>query len=121
MLDVRISLDGDERAPDVASLYRWLRTDLDDLHPGKISLRSEPPTVGLMGVMDFIHMLIENPEAIAALASSLARWCETLRRKPTLRLERDGQTYVIEDVSPEEIRRILGLGLGRENGDEGEG
>jgi hypothetical protein len=107
MSDIRISLDGDERAPDVTALYRWLRVDLDDDRPVKIALRSEPAAPGSMGAADFIHLIVENAEAIAALASSVAQWYETLKRKPTLRLERDGKVYVFEDLSPEEIQRIL--------------
>ena len=60
-----------------------------------------------MGAEQFIQILLEYPEVIEAVAISLAKWFETLRRRPTLRMEYRGRTYTIENVSADELRRIF--------------
>ncbi|PRX00967.1 UNVERIFIED_ORG: hypothetical protein CLV66_13031 [Actinomadura viridilutea] len=110
MLDIRISLDGDEQTPDAAALYQWLYEDLDGRRPARLALRQTPPKPGHMGAEQFVQILLDHPELIEVVTSSLIRWYATLRRRPTLRLERAGDIYVIENLTEAELRRILGTG-----------
>lgn len=110
MIDIRISLDGDDQTPDAASLYQWLHAVWEGQRqrPARLVLRQKPPSPGRMGGEQFVQIFLDHPEIIDIVVSTLIMWYTTLRRRPTVRLERNGETFIIENLTDEELRRILG-------------
>lgn len=60
------------------------------------------------GTLEYINLIINSTSAVAALITALTSWHQTRRRKPLrLRIKRNGQTYVLDNVSPEDLHDLL--------------
>jgi hypothetical protein len=103
--------DGDDQA--VASLYRWLSRDAAVAACGQVRVESIGPQPGEMGsVLDVITAVFSDAGAAAGVGSLLVAyraWRDTRTRAPSLTIEKDGVTLVVNEGSEEEVRRTLGL------------
>lgn len=103
---VRISVEADGQADhaELASLYRWLqRNAAPDIRLTLVP-QSDPEAQG--GVFEVINALISDGSGLGGLALSYAAWRQARRSRSKVRFERDGLTVVVEDGSPEAVRRI---------------
>ncbi|REF00802.1 effector-associated constant component EACC1 [Thermomonospora umbrina] len=107
MPEVTLAVTSGDGSGNVGALFRWLRSDLRVQYGLKPELRSEAVPEGTMGAADLIHVVLDHGEAIAALATAVAAWFGTLRRRPALRVERDGVVVTLADVSEERLRSVL--------------
>lgn len=90
------------------SLYRWLTLDPQVRQDATVSLRTAPPATGEMGgVLEVIDVVLSNGVAVGGLLVAVASWRRSRPRPPAPRIEGDTFSIVIEDASPETVRRVL--------------
>ena len=93
---------------DPGSLYRWLTLDPEVRRDATVRRVPAPAKAGDMGgTLDVINVVLGNGIAIGSLLVAVAAWRESRPRPPVTRIERDGISIVIEDASPETVRRVV--------------
>lgn len=108
MAGIRIGVEGDDGVLEGASLYRWLSRDPGVTATARLERRPAGAEPGEMGVVELILVLGEGSAYVEALASAVKIWHDTRRAKPVLRIERGDEVFTIENVTVDDIRRILG-------------
>ncbi|NUP47393.1 MAG: hypothetical protein HOW97_08770 [Catenulispora sp.] len=103
---VRISVDaGDDTAhAELTSLFRWLQRE--SAPDTRLTLVPRQDAEAQGGVFEAINALIGDGTGLGGLALSYAVWRRARRSGSKVRFERDGLTVVVEDGSPETVRRI---------------
>jgi predicted dehydrogenase len=107
-VEVVIRVD-DLQGPQAHSLYRWLTVDPQVVPDTTVSLAPEPapPGAGEMGALEVVNVVLGNGVALGSLVVAVCSWRESRSRPPTVRIERDDVSVVIEDASPETVRRVI--------------
>ena len=59
------------------------------------------------GALDVISVVLSNTIAVGNLLLALSSWRSARPRPPTTRIEFDGRSFIIEDASPETVRRVM--------------
>jgi hypothetical protein len=106
---IEVSIRVDDRDGQTAgSLYRWLVLDQQVRRDATVSVRPAPPGAGEMGgAVDVINMVLSNSIALGGLLVAVSSWRRSRPTPPTTRIEGDGFSLIIEDASPETVRRVL--------------
>lgn len=103
---VRISVEagGEAAHAELTSLFRWLQRESAPDTRLTLVPRHDGDAQG--GVFEAINALIGDGTGVGGLALSYAVWRRARRSGSKIRFERDGLTVVVEDGSPETVRRI---------------
>jgi hypothetical protein len=110
-----ISAAGSADGHAVASLYRWLSRDNALARHGQVSMQAVSQQSDDMGaVLDVINAIFTDTGAMAGIGSLLVAyrtWRDTQTKAPSLVIEKDGVSVVINRGSEEEIQQVLDLML----------
>ncbi|MET0425707.1 MAG: hypothetical protein ABW046_17700, partial [Actinoplanes sp.] len=105
---VRGQLEVSIRVDEVGSLYRWLALDPQVRQEATVSLRPAPPADGEMGgALEVINVVLSNSIAVGGLLVAVSSWRKSRPRAPRATLEHNGVRIVLEDASPENVRRVV--------------
>jgi hypothetical protein len=104
LIGISVVESGGEENSELTSLFRWLEEDLGP--DGQLTLRRRHTPGAQGGVFDTINALIGEGVGIGGLALSYATWRQARRSPVKISFERDGVSVVVEDASPETLRRI---------------
>jgi Effector Associated Constant Component 1 len=96
------------RVDEPGSLFRWLTLDPQVRQEATVSLRPAPPADGEMGgALEVINVVLSNSIAVGGLLVAVSSWRKSRPRPPKATLERNGVRIVLEDASPETVRRVV--------------
>lgn len=98
---MRIGVDEDS----VLALYRWLAEDSDVRRDTTLSMAGGRP--GDMGGLEVINVVLSNTIAFSGLVVAIASWWGSRKGAPPVEIERDGVRVIVNDDSPETVRRVI--------------
>lgn len=106
----------------MVSLHRWLSRDTRVAKRGQVSLEAADGAPGGMGpAFDVINAVFADAGAAAGIGSLLVAyraWRETRAQPPSLRIERDGVSVVVNECSEREIQQDISVLLPHARGDD---
>ncbi len=107
-VQVKIVVQGESGDQSLTSLYRWLAEDPEVTRDAAIHPVATPPGAGEMGgAFEVINAAFTHAIALGGLVVSCAAWRASRPHSPVIRIERDGVTVIVEDGSPDTVRRVV--------------
>jgi hypothetical protein len=109
-MSIYIRMDGDGAESELRSLYGWLLNEPEVRRYAKVSLVSDVPAAGQMGVdLEAVKLVLDSGFAALNLALAYAGWRSTRSSKTGVTIEREGTTISLSDADPDEIDKIVRL------------
>jgi Effector Associated Constant Component 1 len=108
LVDIRISISGEDDQESLLSFYEWLMDDRDIRTTADIDLVEARPQPGSMaGEIELISLLVSSGFNIASLAVAIAGWWATRTAPLPVRIEVNSVQIIVDDTEPETIEKII--------------
>ncbi|MEU9485817.1 hypothetical protein AB0D83_19515 [Streptomyces decoyicus] len=107
-MTLQISMEGPGAESELRSFRTWLLETPEMRQHAKFSWVTPPPPPGAMGsgTVETLQLITDNLWQVATFALAYASWRSTRRKTPTVTIEHEGVSVVIEGHDEESALRI---------------